>query len=112
MSPGASRVTGVAGHGCSAVCFQAVLHRRILLISQYSELSCLLGIQVPNQSITCHLVALLISLVQAKQQHGNATVLSAKLRAERATCPSVEQELGCGEEEEEGKENEEELLGL
>lgn len=112
MSPGASRVTGVAGHGCSAVCFQAVLHRRILLISQYSELSCLLGIQVPNQSITCHLVALLISLVQAKQQHGNATVLSAKLRAERATCPSVEQELSCGEEEEEGKENEEELLGL
>lgn len=31
---------------------------------------------------------------------------------QREQHPSVEQELSCGEEEEEGKENEEELLGL
>lgn len=44
-----------------------------------------------------HLVALLISLAQAKQQHEDATAFSAKRRVERATCPLVEQELSCGE---------------
>lgn len=43
------------------------------------------------------LAALLISLAQAKQQHGDVMALSAKPRVERATCPLVEQELSCGE---------------
>lgn len=46
MGPGGSQ--GGAEHRCSAVCFQAVLHGRVLLISQYSELSSLLGIQAPR----------------------------------------------------------------
>lgn len=50
--PGGS--LGEADHGCSAGGFQAVLHGRVILISQCSELSSLLGIQQSqDQSITC-----------------------------------------------------------
>lgn len=95
------------------MCFQAVLHGRILLISQHSELSCLLGTQVP-ESIH-HLPILLLSSFLWSRPSSSSMEMPQFYQQnseQREQCPSVEQELSCGEEEEEGKENEEELLGL
>lgn len=90
----------MADHGCSAVCFQAVPHGRIILIFQYSELSSLLGIQA--QSITCPTCCSphFSGPGQAAAQRCHSFISKTQSRVS-----NVEQELFCGEEK-----NEEEQL--
>lgn len=103
----------MAEHGCSAVCFQAVLHGRIILTSQHSELSSLLGIQAPRP--IHHLPSLLLSsFLWTRPSSSMETPQFYQQNPEQREQHVLWWSGSCGEEEEEEKKNKEEkeLLGL